>query len=187
MPYLIAALLLVGALGALNLLLALGVIRRLREHTKLLDALYEYVGATRTVGPGTDARGPSAGDVVGDFTATTVDGLPVARDLLAGPTVVAFLSPDCRGCREQLPELLAWARGQDRQRVLAVVNGRSGDPAELVAALDPVAQVVVETARTPVADAFRVQAYPLFCVLGEGGVLTAVLPRVSGLPVGTPA
>ncbi|OKI81715.1 hypothetical protein [Micromonospora sp. CB01531] len=187
MPYLIAALLLVGALGALNLLLALGVIRRLREHTKLLDALYEYVGATRTAAPGEGARGPSAGDVVGEFTATTVDGLPLAPDLLATPTVVAFLSPDCGGCREQLPELLDWARGQDRQRVLAVVDGRSGDPADLVEALNPVAQVVVEAVDGPVANAFRVQAYPLFCVLGEGGVLTAVLPRVSRLPVGTAA
>lgn len=180
MPYLIAALVLVGTVCVLNMLLTFGVIRRLREHTKLLDALYEFVG-----NPGAGARGPSAGDVIGDFATTTVEGLPVTPQLLAASTVVAFLSPDCRGCREQLPELAGWAREQDRRRVLVVVDGRTAAPTDMVKALSPVAQVVIDSGTAPMATAFGIQSYPFFCVLGEDARLAAVSSRIARLPTGT--
>jgi len=183
MPLLVVAVALVGALCVLNLLLSFGVIRRLREHTKLIDAVYEFVGST----PGTGSDGPAAGDTVADFRATTTGGEPVARDDLAPSTVVAFLAADCQGCHEQLPDFLAWARGQDRQRVLAVVNGHGSAADALVEQLTPAARVVLEDEKPPVAGAFGVRSYPQFCVLGPDARLSAVVSAVSRLPVGAPA
>ncbi|MEV0150232.1 MULTISPECIES: hypothetical protein [unclassified Nonomuraea] len=184
MPYLVAIMVLVGVLCLVDLLLTLGVVRRLREHTKLIDALYEVVGAGGP--PGAGASLP-IGEAVGDFDATTVDDVRVTRDGLPEGTVVAFLSPDCRGCHEQLPELTSWAARHDRSRVLAVVDGRSGDPAELVTTLSPVAQVIVERTSPQVAEAFKVQAFPTFFQVAAGGKLLATAPRVTRLPAGAPA
>lgn len=185
MPLLIVAVALVGALCVLNLLLCLGMIRRLREQTDLIDAVYEFVGNVPGAGAGTS--GPSAGDTVAAFRATTTDGAPVGLDDLAPSSVVAFLAADCKSCREQLPHFLAWARGQDRRRVLAVVNAHDSDPSDLVAQLEPVARVVLEGAKPPVAGAFGVSSYPRFCVLGPDATLSAVVPAVSRLPVGAAA
>jgi hypothetical protein len=185
MPLLVVAVALVGALCVLNLLLSLGVIRRLREHTELIDAVYEFAGSTP--GTGSAGSGPAPGDTVADFRAVTTGGEPVGRDDLAPSTVVAFLAADCKGCHEQLPGFLAWARGQDRQRVLAVVSGHDGAPNDLVEQLTPVARVVLEDAKPPVARAFGVRSYPRFCVLGPDATLSAVVSAVSRLPVGTPA
>ncbi|MFI6920093.1 hypothetical protein ACIBIZ_09070 [Nonomuraea spiralis] len=184
MPYLIATVVLVGALCLVDLLLTLAVVRRLKEHTKLIDALYELADAG---GPAGASGGVAVGEVVGDFDTTTVEGGHVTRDLLPEGTVVAFLSPDCRGCHEQLPELASWAAGQDRSRVLAVIDGRSGDPAELVTTLLPVAQVILDDARPHVADAFRVRSFPAFFQVSAGGRLLATAPRLSRLAAGSPA
>ncbi|MFI6598656.1 TlpA family protein disulfide reductase [Nonomuraea sp. NPDC050536] len=184
MPYLIATVVLIGALCLMDLLLTLAVVRRLKEHTKLIDALYEVADAGALAGA---AGGVAVGEVVGDFDTTTVEGSHVARDLLPEGTVVAFLSPDCRGCHEQLPELASWAAGQDRSRVLAVIDGRSGDPAQLVMTLSPVAQVILDDARPQVADAFRVQSFPAFFHVAAGGRLLATAPRISRLSAGSPA
>ncbi|MEV4019591.1 hypothetical protein AB0J35_54830 [Nonomuraea angiospora] len=185
MSYLIAVVALLGALCLVNLLLMLGLVRRLREHTKLLDALYEMVGMMGA--PGAGAGGPAVGDVVGEFAATTVEGNRVTRDLLPDGTVVAFLSPDCQGCREQIPQLASWAAGQDPARVLVVVDSRSGDPAQVVTALAPVAQVIVDDATKPLADTFGVHVFPTLLQLAAGGRLDAVAPRLDRLPAGSSA
>ncbi|GAA3453582.1 peroxiredoxin family protein [Dactylosporangium matsuzakiense] len=185
MPVLIVAVALVGALCLLNLLFALGVIRRLREQTKLIDALYEVVGDMPDAGAG--GAGPAAGDTVADFRATTTAGEPVARDDLAAASVVAFLAADCKGCHEQLPGFLAWARDQDRGRVLAVVNTDGADPRAFVEQLTPVARVVLEGAKPAVARAFNVTSYPQFVVVGPGATVAEVIHAASRLPVGAPA
>jgi hypothetical protein len=182
---LIAIAVLVGILCLACLLLTLAVVRRLREHTKLIDALYEAVDLGGLGGAA--SGGVPVGELVGDFAATTVDGGRVSRDVLPEGTVVAFLSPDCAGCHEQLPELASWAAGQDRSRVLAVVDGRSGDPAPLVSTLSPVAQVIVEDAPAQVADAFKIQSFPTFCQVGAGGRVLATVRRISRLPAGSAA
>lgn len=172
---------LLGVLSALNLLLSFGLIRRLREHTELIDAVYEFVAD----GPAAAAPAVAAPAAVGEFRATTADGEPLGRDDLAPSTVVAFLAVDCKGCHEQLPHLLDWARDQDRQRIVAVVDGRGGDPFDLVAQLLPVARVVVDT--NEVAAAFGIRSYPRFCVIGPDATLSAVVPTVARLPVGAAA
>jgi hypothetical protein len=115
---------------------------------------------------------------VDDFATSTVDGEAVSRDGLPEGTVLAFLSPDCRGCHEQLPEVASWAQNN---RLLAVVNGRSADPSALVAQLAPVAQVVVEDGASPISEAFKVRSYPTFRLVGAGGRLMAAAGHISRL------
>ncbi|WP_327292393.1 TlpA disulfide reductase family protein [Streptomyces sp. NBC_01198] len=185
MPLLIAVVSLLGVLCLLTLVLTLGVIRRLREHTKLMDALYEAIDLMG--GPPTGLATLGKGELVGDFAATTLDGDQVTRELLPEGAVVAFLSADCGGCRDQLPEIASWAAGQDRRQIVAVLDATSGDPEELVTALSPVAQVIVEDELTTVGRAFGLKVFPTFYQVSGEGRLLAVEGRISRLPVGSPA
>lgn len=149
MLFLIAAVILIGALCTLDLVLTLGVVKRLREHTEMLAK----------------ASGPSVisvGEEIGDFTAATVDDEPLSRELLGHDTIVAFFSPSCRPCQEKLPAFVEYARGLPggRAQGLAVVAGDADEAAAFVAELGPVVRVVVEGAEGPVGTAFQVNAYP---------------------------
>ncbi|PRY41532.1 TlpA family protein disulfide reductase [Umezawaea tangerina] len=164
-----AAVVLLGALCALDLLLTFGVVRRLREHTATLEDLLNRGGAA-PMGPAIAGDLPAAGKEVGPFAATTVDGAPVSRELLPANHVAVFLTSDCPSCKDQVPALRSWAAAQDRARTVVVVDGRLADPAELVAALSPVATVVVESVDIPVTEAYGVHAFPSFAVVADGRV-----------------
>lgn len=179
MLYLAVVVLLVGALTVLNLVLTLGVVRRLREHTALLSAA-----------PSSAPLMLAAGEQADEFVASTVDGEPVARDLLAGHTVVAFLSTSCTPCRERLPELIETARAAagGRRQVLAVINGSDERTAqEYAERLAPVARVVVEPPRGPVTTAFGVRAFPSFAIVDDRGVIAVSNVDLRELPVSTGA
>lgn len=160
MPILTAALLLVGALCALDLILTLGVIKRLREHTDLL---------ANSGGMGAPAL--AAGEEVGAFTATTMDGEPLTGEQLAEDTLVAFFSPTCGPCKETMPKFVQYAPTVPggRDRVLAVVVGEPDEAAGPVGALSPVARVVVENVDGALGEAFKVKAYPTVLKVGRGG------------------
>lgn len=169
MPFVVAALVLVGALAALNLIFTFGVIRRLREHEAALGRR----------GPGHDDHPVmlAPGATVGDFAASTVDGEPVSRELLAGTTLVGFVSPSCPACHERLPQFVELARTHagGRGQVLAVVVAPDGDEgaATIVAQLDAVARVVREPDRGPLVTAFGVEGYPAFALVGPHGDVVA--------------
>ncbi|MER7004832.1 hypothetical protein ABT297_17560 [Dactylosporangium sp. NPDC000555] len=162
MTVLIAAVVLVGVLCTVDLALTVGVIRRLRE--------YEV---QRTVGGASTSLAPP-GTPVGQFAATTVDGGEVTRDALAdaGGALVGFFTPHCEPCEQQLPEFVAYA-GALSTPVLAVVVGASGDVADLVRALEPVARVVVEEPLGPLAAAFQVRSFPSVITVDGNGRMTA--------------
>jgi thiol-disulfide isomerase/thioredoxin len=153
MPFLIAALILVGSLCALDLILTLGVMKRLREHTEMLS---------NVAGGGSGRASIAVGEEVGDFTTSTVDGEPLARDLLVGETLVAFFSPTCKPCKEKLPKFIEFARTMrgGRDRVLATVIGDAEETAALTAELAPVARVVNEEYDGALSAAFQAKAYP---------------------------
>ncbi|MFI6984263.1 TlpA disulfide reductase family protein [Embleya sp. NPDC050154] len=162
MPLLIAALTLVGSLCLLNLILTVGVIKRLREHTEMLA----NVG-----GAGNGRASITVGEEVGDFTASTVDGEQLARDLLVGETLVAFFSPTCKPCKEKLPKFLDFAATLPggRDRVLATVVGDTEASAALVAELTPVARVIVEEYDGALSAAFQAKAYPTLLMVARDG------------------
>lgn len=186
MPYLTVAVVVVGVVSVLNLLLTVGVIRRLREHTELLSAR----GAERSFDVIATGQRP------GEFAVADVDGRPVRNDDLDGGTLLGFFTPTCEACKEKLPEFLATAAafpgGPDK--VLAVVAGAlddNGTPAggegeTLIAELGQVARVVPEPHDGPVSAAFEVVAYPSW-VLMEGSVVRASAVGMDRLPSPTPA
>src|SRR5690349_19483902 len=86
---------LAGALCLLNLVLTLGVVRRLREHAVLLAKLQPAAAPNPML---------AVGEQVGSFETVTVDGHPVSRDALDGPTLLGIFSPNCSACAERLPK-----------------------------------------------------------------------------------
>lgn len=134
----------------MNLLLSMGIIKRLREHTELLANL---------------GGGPAslvAGEAVGEFSTVTVDDRPLDRESLTGETVVGFFSPTCQPCKEKLPTFIDYARnrtGGDR-RALAVVVGDAEQAEDFVSRLSPVVRVVLENPDGPMSLAFKTRAFP---------------------------
>lgn len=177
MSLLAAALAVFGVLCVIDLLLTLGVIRRLREHTTLLEGLLQ----DRGIGQGTLAVGES----IGRFTATTVDREPLTPDLLGDDTLVAFFTPTCEPCQEKLPGFVAYARGWPggRSQVLAVVVGKTDDSSATVDALRSVARVVSEADDDQLSKAFGVSAFPAFLVIDGTGTVHAADLDYARLPV----
>ncbi|MFG2287657.1 TlpA disulfide reductase family protein [Streptomyces sp. NPDC048595] len=165
MSFLIAAVLLVGTLCTLDLVLTLGVIKRLREHSEQLS------GAS---GPGGrfDTLDMAVGEEVGEFDTSTVDGERLTRGMLAADTLVAFFAPGCRPCREKLPAFVDHARSLPggRAQTVAVVVGEPADAAAFVAELSPVARVVVEAGPDePLSAAFRARSFPTLLRVSPDG------------------
>ncbi|SDL92962.1 Peroxiredoxin [Nonomuraea maritima] len=176
-----AAIVLVGAVCALDLVLTLGVVRRLKEHTAHLERLLQGGPA----GAALEGTLPTVGATVGEFTATTLDGEEIARSSLSGETLVAFFSPGCAPCVEKLPGFLAHARERigGRSLILAIVApGEPAATAEMTAELRQVATVVVdEDFSDGVANAFSVTEYPAFCLVDSEGTVLAVERDVARL------
>jgi AhpC/TSA family len=178
MPYLAAAVGLVGALCVLDLLLTLAVIRRLRELSARLTALEAY-------GP---ARGPSwlpVGSNIPEFSAITMDGEAIShRDLASGWAVIAFLHSGCEPCRRLVPELKAYIDGASTEglRALAVVSGEEeAAPGGLASELREVAAVVRGADAAAVVRAFDVRSFPTLYAV-EGGAIQAAGTHVRQLP-----
>ncbi|MGC9671362.1 TlpA family protein disulfide reductase [Planosporangium sp. 12N6] len=177
MPFVIGAIVLVGLLCTVDLVLTLGVVKRLREHTEMLSNM------------GNTATAIGVGDVVGQFSTSTVDHEPLSPDLFTGETVVAFLSPDCGPCNEKLPKFVEFARARPdgRNRAVAVVVGGTDQAAPFVAELAAVARVVVEEPDGPVGAAFNVKAYPAVLEVAPNGagrlVVTADRVDLDQLPL----
>ncbi|MGV9249092.1 hypothetical protein [Streptomyces sp. NPDC003710] len=181
MPYLIAAVVLVGALCLFDLLLTVGLVRRLRTQR------VSHASADESSSEGM----LPVGGVVGSFETRTVDGRPLlSRDLGSG-TVVVFLSPGCPPCHEELPRVAAALTAVPPDGAVAVVvGGAGGDPdtEQMVKELAPVARVVHESDTGPMSEAFGVRAFPVMCrarAIGDELVVEAVGEHVLPAPVPT--
>ncbi|MET8946034.1 hypothetical protein ABZX30_21215 [Streptomyces sp. NPDC004542] len=168
MSVLIPVLVLVGALCALDLILTLGVVKRLREHTEMLAAS----------GTAVDTYTINVGASVGEFDAVTVDGERVTQRV-TDETLVAFFSPTCGPCRDKLPRFVEHVSGGrfPRDRVLVTLVGNPEESASFIERLRPVALVVSERSDGDLATAFQVKAFPAVLKVapdGAGGtVVTA--------------
>jgi thiol-disulfide isomerase/thioredoxin len=157
LPYLVTAVVILAVLVLVDLVLTFGVIKRLREHAQLLAA-----------GPGGMPSMRQPGELVGDFTATSVDGESVSRQFDA-PTAVAFFSRHCPACAKRLPEFVAYAQDlpADCARPLVILIGDDTD--ELVTTLREVSRVIIEPVNGPVSKAFGVKATPSLCMVSPSG------------------
>ncbi len=164
MAILTAAVVLVGVLCLVDLLMTFGVVRRLREHTELLNKSH---GADMPV------MDLSAGDIPGSFAAVTVDG-----EALAGPAgirVAAFFSSTCSICPERVPAFVDYVRanGIRRDDTIAVILAMTGESVPYADRLAEVARVCVQPPDAELATAFKVTGYPAFCVLDASGAVQA--------------
>jgi hypothetical protein len=155
-----------------NLLLTVGVVRRLKEHGSVLDTLTE------------DPQGAllPAGAVADDFAVSATDGTLITQDLIAAPTLIGFFSPTCGGCHEQLPDFVTRARRAPAGRTVAVVVD-SGPTDPMVARLTGASLVVVEPPGGVLARAFGVHGYPAFALVGEGARIEVASTNLSAVPV----
>ncbi|GAA1556427.1 TlpA family protein [Actinomadura kijaniata] len=174
MPYLTAAVVLVGLLGVFNLLLTLRLARTMRERG---DGHGDHGHGGMNAGPPV-ALGPGKSPAA--FTAVTTAGESVSDTDLVG--VVAFFSAGCDPCHKLAPSVAEHARSADRASVLAVV---SGEDDALVDALAPFTRVVVEDFDGPVSTAFRNDWTPALYLLGPDHRIVATGGRLHDLPLET--
>ncbi len=177
MPYLVAAVVFVGALCLLNLLLMFGVIRRLRalpasqSHDHGLDV------SVSTLEPGQSAD---------SFTAeTTATDITVSGP--AGLRLVAFFSTHCSICPKRAPSFVSYVRasGLRTEDVLAIVTSVDGDlsGATYLDQVAAVARICAEEPEGPVAAAFQVTGFPAFCLLEPDGTIRQTTYDPADLPV----
>ncbi|TWD82530.1 hypothetical protein FB561_3663 [Kribbella amoyensis] len=163
-----AVVVVVAALGVVNLLFSFGVIRRLREQAEQLDRL----AGGRVQDLFTPATTDGAG--LAGFAADTVTGDRITDSTLGPRYLVAFFSPGCSACTVQLPLFVAQAGqpGGPRTDVLAVVVGPEADAGEYVGALSAVGQVVRQDDDSHLArSVFGVRGFPAFAVVEDGRIV----------------
>ncbi|MEV1004497.1 TlpA disulfide reductase family protein [Nonomuraea sp. NPDC050202] len=179
---LIAAVVVVGVLGGLNLLLMLAVLRRLREY----DDTWARAGMDNLAGR---RLLPEPGTRIADFTAKTLDGAeitlrdPAGVSGVEGPLLVGFFSTGCPACHEELPRFVEYAATVPggREQNLVVVSGPADEVADVVEAVSPMARVVVEPEEGPLTTAFSVRRWPLFVLLGQDGTVQTGAGGVAAL------
>ncbi|TMR95483.1 TlpA family protein disulfide reductase [Nonomuraea basaltis] len=159
MEYLAAAVVVVGLLSVVNLLLMVGVIRRLRT-----------LAAQPAFGPPM-MDGLLIGERMPEFAAMTTAGEPVSHGLLGGPALIGFFSPGCQPCEELLPRFIARARRFSSQAFAVVVADPDEDVAEEIERLGDVARVVVEAPMGDLQSAFKVRGYPTVYVIDADGTV----------------
>ncbi|MET7302453.1 hypothetical protein [Embleya sp. NPDC005575] len=174
MPYLVAAVVVLALVTAINLLLTLGVIRRLREQPDRAHGGNAPSGAPPT------ALRPGARPEV--FTAITTEGEQVSDSDVYG--LVGFFSANCTPCHTLAPLFAEHARTLGRDRVIAVI---ADTDAELSAILAPVARVIVEDYDGPVQAAFHNTWTPAVYLLGRDQRVVASGGRMTDLFSEAPA
>ncbi|MFI6520599.1 redoxin domain-containing protein [Spirillospora sp. NPDC050679] len=173
MIFAVVGLVLVGAVGALNLAFLLVVLRRWRE----LEA----------------AGGPSAGagagvrviDRIPRFSARALDGTAVTeRTLLGRQALVGFFSLTCKACVEAVPvfaghaEHLRTAGGTS----LAIVHGDDAARSDLAARLADVMDIVIaEDSRAELSQRYGAKHYPTYAWYGPDGAVTSAGVGVAAL------
>ncbi|MEV6306388.1 hypothetical protein AB0M02_43755 [Actinoplanes sp. NPDC051861] len=157
---------LLTVLTALNLMLCLAIVRRLKtqsqhEHDQLPDLL-------------------APGNSVGEFEISTLDGDLITAGTLDGRLLVAFVMPGCEPCADAVAQLRERGPGE---KTLFVVMGHDEDGETLAYAggLRDLGEVAVAPSGSPVMHAFGgVTGYPSLFLLENRTVLVSDR-RVSAL------
>jgi peroxiredoxin len=181
LPYLTAAVTLVGVVAITALLLVIALARRLRE----LGA------AAGDLQPGQmpDSSDLPVGSKPEYFRVDTISGDTVSLDGLSGNrALIGFFFAGCTPCNRQLPafvELAKTIHGGPSQ-VVAVVSGEPDKAAGYAARLADVASVVLESPRADegtISHSFNVSGWPSYYVLDPDGTVESSAPSLSKLAV----
>lgn len=175
MPFLVAALVLVGGLCVVDLLLTFAVLRRLREHTEQLGRLS---GASNS-SPDLDRL---LGRELPEFSTETVDGAVVSRKSVTGNVeLLGFFLPHCGTCHTQAPLFVDKARTIGAGKALAVVTGSGSDTDDLVQTFRNVTDTVLDPPGGELVSGLHIDAFPTFLRLDSGGVIVAAANSVEDL------
>ncbi len=159
------------AISLFNLLLILGIVRRMRQRGPMIPAEYVEIES-----------GPQPGMPLPEFSVhTTAGDRADSSAFSAGRGLVAFLSVGCGACSEELPQLRSYVANQrvDPARSLVFVSGDPDGLSEYARAASAFSQVVVEEANGPLTRRFDIKAFPTVLALHDGRV-QANAPSVSG-------
>jgi hypothetical protein len=181
--YLIATLA-VGLVCLLDLVLTVGVVRRLREHADHLERLLAagQGGAMPLLAPGT---------TVPSFNGVTVEGEAISFESFGDKALVGFFSPGCAPCESLVGEFVERAmRFGGRDHVLAVLTAApSRDTSKYLRQLEAVAHVVVEGPNGAVGTAFRANSFPsvyLLDIVDGAGAVVASGTSMTNIPAADP-
>ncbi|WP_157436176.1 TlpA disulfide reductase family protein [Actinospica robiniae] len=172
MTVLAIAVTLFGVLSLFNLLLALGLARKLRQGSA--EPAHAHApfpaGAFASTGGGSSkAPALSAGTPLPHASELGHDGRPL---------LVGFFSSTCKACPEHLPRFREFAETFPGDAV-AVLNGDPDALKSYVAALGPgIRNVSDTTAHGLLSDAVELRAWPSFVIADAGGGV-----RTTGLDV----
>ncbi|TCL87519.1 hypothetical protein EDF31_102219 [Curtobacterium sp. PhB142] len=164
----------VFAIGLVNFVLLVAVIRRLRAHGH--EGSVESTPLSLVMSSGEPH----------EFVATSMDGKRVDQDTISGDAVVGFFLKGCAPCRELIPDFAAEARRRRAagETVVAVVVG-DGAAETYGPLLAGSADVVAEDSVVPgqpgyhtMAAAFDVQGFPAVVQLKDGVVVDNVRDRI---------
>lgn len=168
------------AVCLLDLVLTLGVVRRLRQHTELITKL-------------SSGRRPYAilaeGKTAGPFQAVATTGELVSRDRLSGRTLVGAFAPHCPACDQKLPAFVDFAKAftGGRDQVIAVIAGPENEATTYRERLEPVARVVVEPPMTgEIGAAMALNSFPAFGVLDQSGTVVSSDVELNPPPATSP-
>jgi thiol-disulfide isomerase/thioredoxin len=165
------------AILVLNLLLTMGVLRRLKEHEQTLSTINH--GHESTNQPGI-----SVGDSIVPFEATSLDGVTLSESSGTSGALIGFFLRGCAPCKELLPTFIEAAGLERTVRPIAVITGFDSDDNEYSAALRGVAHVVMaDSVQEPpageISAAFKVTTYPFVCRTGNDGKIESVGARAT--------
>ncbi|GAA0941974.1 TlpA family protein disulfide reductase [Virgisporangium aurantiacum] len=177
MPFLAAAVVLVGVLCIVDLLLTFAVLRRLREHTDQLGRLSGAGGASTGVD-----RDRLMGRELPEFSATTVEGTAVSRESMTGEVeLIGIFSPGCAPCHTQAPLFTEQAGRMAAGKTLALVAGSGSETEDLVQILKGATHVVLAPETMTVIKGLGIGAFPTFLRLDPGGAIVDAAVSVQGL------
>ncbi|MGL4340194.1 MAG: TlpA family protein disulfide reductase [Rhodoglobus sp.] len=149
-------------LNLLNLVLLLGVIRRLRQHETRFEALSSADSDPSVV---------SVGAPLPAFFAQSVEAKPFDQEAAVG-ALIGFFSPSCGPCHKSLPDFVIAAKNHSGA-VLAIIVEDDSDSAPMLEQLRSCATVVTESEDGPLAEAFAVSAFPSFVLVGDDRTIRA--------------
>ncbi|MGN9837110.1 TlpA family protein disulfide reductase [Nonomuraea sp. H19] len=158
MPFLVAAVVFVGLLCLFNLVLTLGVLRRLREHTAELERL-------------------AGGSMLMPYDPHVLVGRALP-ETAAGARLVGFFDVGCSTCHERAPQ---FADAAGKQPALAVITGDGAKVADLVAVVGGVSSVITGEEAGLLTHTLGVEAFPTFLLADQEGRVVAAHTELAEL------
>ena len=171
MPFLLtSSVILLWIIVLLNLLLTLGIIRKINNESPAQNDSFTK-------------HGLEEGTAAPDFTAETLDGERVSLATYAGrSTDFHFLSVHCTPCREILPELLEFAplaANAGIEFVFVILDELPQARAFVEEFQISLPVLVAPRANNDFADLYKIGGTPNYCLIdGQGQVISAGHPKM---------